>query len=178
MLIAGSNRRIFGINEYTGGIITGFPADGRQLINRAREEAQQYEESYGHSILPSVLANRLALFTHFYTLHYSLRPFGAVLLFIGYDNDIKQPELYMVEPSGMVKRYFGCAAGKGAQAVNTELEKLYNKTGGISGLTCAEAVNHLGKMYVFIFCFFICSSTQESCGGCRCIWTGNSCFFQ
>ena len=62
-------------------------------------------------IVPSILANRLALYTHFYTIHYSLRPFGASLLFIGYDEDTQTPELYMVEPSGMTRRYFGCAAG-------------------------------------------------------------------
>lgn len=76
MLVAGSNRRIFGINKTLGGVITGLPADGRQIINRAREESTSYKETYGHSIVPSVLANRLGLYTHFYTLHYSLRPFG------------------------------------------------------------------------------------------------------
>jgi len=76
MLVAGSNRRIFGINKAIGGVVTGLQADGRQIINRAREEAQSYKETYGHSIVPSVLANRLGLYTHFYTLHYSLRPFG------------------------------------------------------------------------------------------------------
>lgn len=146
MLVAGSNRRTFGIDSHIGGIVTGFPADGRQIVNRAREESSNYEETYGHAMIPSVLANRLALFTHFYTLHYSLRPFGATMLFAGYDKDLKVPELYMVEPSGMVKRYFGCAAGKGTQAANTELEKLFNKKGGMQGLTCAEAVNHLAQM--------------------------------
>jgi 20S proteasome subunit alpha 7 len=76
MLVGGSNRRIFGINKTVGGVIAGLSADGRQIINRAREEAQSYKETYGHSIVPSVLANRLGLYAHFYTLHYSLRPFG------------------------------------------------------------------------------------------------------
>lgn len=52
----------------------------------------------------------------------------------------------MVEPSGIVKRYFGCAAGKGAQAANTEIEKLYVKCGGFEGITCAEAVKHIAQM--------------------------------
>merc|ERR1719421_2507189 len=88
----------------------------------------------------------MALFTHFYTLHYSLRPFGSALLFVGYDADMKVPELYMVEPNGMVKRYFGCAAGKGAQAANTELEKLFSKKGGVNGISCAEAVEQLARI--------------------------------
>eukprot|EP01006_Ploeotia_vitrea_P019082 TRINITY_DN51151_c0_g1_i1.p1 TRINITY_DN51151_c0_g1~~TRINITY_DN51151_c0_g1_i1.p1 ORF type:complete len:272 (+),score=4.73 TRINITY_DN51151_c0_g1_i1:30-845(+) len=146
MLMNNSNRRIFGINNTTGGLITGYPADGRQLINRAREEAQSYEDTYGHSIIPSILANRLALYTHYFTLHYSLRPFGTALLFVGYDEDMKQSELYMVEPNGMVRRYFGCAAGKGSQAANTELEKIYVKHGGIEGLTCKEAVKYIAQI--------------------------------
>jgi len=146
MLVNGSNRRIFGVNSKLGAVITGFPADGRQIIHRAREEAQNYEETYGHPIIPSVLANRLALYVHYFTIHYSLRPFGAAVLFVGYDEDTKANELYMLEPSGLIKRYFGCAAGKGAQAANTEIEKLYGKTGGINGITCAEALNHLAQI--------------------------------
>lgn len=128
------------------GVVTGFPADGRQIISRAREEANNYEETYGHPIVPSILANRLAIYTHFFTIHYSLRPFGATLLFAGFDEDTKTCELYMVEPSGMTRRYFGCAAGKGAQAANTELEKLYNKVGGTDGITCLEATKQLAQM--------------------------------
>ncbi|RYY78319.1 hypothetical protein EON63_17875 [archaeon] len=41
-----------------------------------------------------------------------------------YDQDLKTPELYMVEPSGVGHRYFGCAAGKGANSAKTELEKV------------------------------------------------------
>jgi 20S proteasome subunit alpha 7 len=48
----------------------------------------------------------------------------------------------MVEPSGLAFRYFGCAAGKGANAAKTEIEKILNKRGD-AGLTCAEAVEEL-----------------------------------
>jgi len=146
MLVSGSNRRIFGVNSKVGAVITGFPADGRQIVHRAREEAKNYEETYGHSIIPSVLANRLALYMHYFTIHYSLRPFGAAILFVGYDEDTKSNELYMVDPAGLVRRYFGCAAGKGSQAANTEIEKLYGKTGGINGITCREALGQLAQI--------------------------------
>ena len=36
--------------------------------------------------------------------------------------------------------------GKGAQAANTELEKLYNRVGGSDGITCAEATKQLAQM--------------------------------
>jgi 20S proteasome subunit alpha 7 len=147
MLVGGSNRRCYNIDNHIGVAITGFNADGRQLVHRAREEAQSYNETYGHKVIPHILANRLGLYVHYFTLHGSLRPFGSMALIAAYDQDIKAPELYMVEPSGVVLRYFGCAAGKGANAAKTEIEKLIIKYGQ-PGLTCRQAIDELAKMYV------------------------------
>jgi len=145
MLVAGSNRRIFGVDSHAGIAVTGFTADGRQIIHRAREEAQNYNETYGIKIPPSVLANRMALYVHYFTTHGSLRPFGSTALIASYDEDLKKPELFMIEPSGLCYKYFGCAAGSGAQAGKTELEKILNKAGD-DKITCREAVNHLASM--------------------------------
>jgi len=49
----------------------------------------------------------------------------------------------MIEPSGQCFRYFGCTAGKGAQAAKTEVEKIFSKA---SNITCREAVFELAKM--------------------------------
>eukprot|EP01031_Cornospumella_fuschlensis_P049797 gene49797-60961_t len=142
MLVAGSNRRVFPIDRHAGMVVTGYAADGRQLVNRAREEALNYKQTYGHPIVPSVLNNRLALYVHYFTIYGSLRPFGCSSLIAAYDQDLKTPELYMVEPSGVGHRYFGCAAGKGANAAKTELEKVLNKHGA-QGVTCRQAVKEL-----------------------------------
>ena len=48
-------------------------------------------------------------------------------LIASYDEDLKKPELFMIQPSGLCYKYFGCAAGSGAQAGKTELEKILNK---------------------------------------------------
>ena len=159
MLVAGSNRRVFGVDSHAGIAVTGLSADGRQLVNRAREEASTYNESYGHKIVPSILTSRLGLHVHYYTLHASLRPFGSVALIAAYDEDLKTPELYMVEPSGVSFRYFACAAGKGAQAAKTELEKILSKSSNTSsssaapvlGLSVREAVKELAKMWAINF---------------------------
>ena len=151
MLVAGSNRRIFGLDSHAGIAVTGLSADGRQLVNRAREEAQSYAESYGSKVVPSILANRLALYMHYFTLHASLRPFGSTALIAAFDEDLKTPELYMMEPSGVCFRYFGCAAGKGAQAAKTELEKVLTKFTdplGSTTITAREAVAEIAKMLV------------------------------
>ena len=96
-------------------------------MNRAREEASNYEETYGHKIVPSLLASRMGLYAHYFTTHGSLRPFGASTMIAAYDEDTDQAELYMLEPSGLCFRYFGCAAGKGANAAKTEVEKILTK---------------------------------------------------
>lgn len=145
MLVGGSNRRAFGVDAHAGIVVTGFPADGRQIVNRAREEAKSYQDTYGHKIVPSVLASRIGMYVHYFTTHGSLRPFGCSSLLAAYDEDAKSHELYMVEPSGLCFRYFGCAAGKGATAAKTEIEKLITKA-GLEGVNSRTAVKELAKM--------------------------------
>jgi 20S proteasome subunit alpha 7 len=81
--------------------MAGLVADGRQLVNRAREEALSYKKNYGSVIPPQILADRMGQFVHYYTLYGSVRPFGASILLAGYDQDLKKPVLNMIEPSGV-----------------------------------------------------------------------------
>lgn len=145
MLVPGSNRRIFGVDAHVGIAVTGYAADGRQIVNRAREEAKSYRDTYGHRIVPSILNNRLSLYVHYFTIYGSLRPFGASVLLATYDEDTKTPELYMVEPTGAGYRYHGCAAGRGTNAAKTELEKVLNKYAA-DGITCRQAVQELANI--------------------------------
>jgi 20S proteasome subunit alpha 7 len=145
MLIPGSNRRIFNVDSHIGIAITGSSADGRQIINRARDEAKDYLSFYDQKIIPSVLASRLGQYVHYFTLHGSLRPFGSSALIASYDEDTRKSELYMIEPSGLALRYYACSAGKGTQAAKTELEKLIVSSGE-NGISCRDAVKELTKM--------------------------------
>lgn len=81
--------------------MAGLVADGRQLVNRAREEALGYKKNYGSPIPPHVLADRMGQYVHYYTLYGSIRPFGTAIMLAGYDVDEKKPSLYLVEPSGV-----------------------------------------------------------------------------
>ncbi len=45
MLLPNSSRRIHSVDKYSGVAITGFVSDGRQVVNRAREECASYEET-------------------------------------------------------------------------------------------------------------------------------------
>jgi 20S proteasome alpha/beta subunit len=51
----------------------------------------------------------------------------------------------MQDPSGTAHRFYGCSAGKGANAAKTELEKILNRA-GTEGITCRQAVLELGRM--------------------------------
>eukprot|EP00961_Rhodomonas_salina_P237008 3203521-Rhodomonas_salina.5 len=54
--------------DRAGLAVSGLLADGRQLVNRARDEAASYKEFYGEPIPGRVLAERLAGFVHAYTM--------------------------------------------------------------------------------------------------------------
>jgi len=139
MLVEGSNRRIFTVDTHCGISLAGIAADAKQIVNRARSEARGYRSFYGSPIPGHVLADRLAGFIHTYTLYWYLRPFGASILLAVYDAD--SPQLYMLEPSGVSCRYFGCAIGKHKMGAKTELEHIK-----FEQVTCRQAVTEVAKI--------------------------------
>merc|ERR1719162_206055 len=139
MLVEGTNRRLHAVDEHVGIGVAGIAADGRQLVNKGRAEARAYRENFGMSIPPQVLANRLAGVVHAYTRGF-YRPFGCSIVVSGYDEDLKDHQLYMIEPNGHMFRYYGCAMGKGKQAAITEIEK--NK---FFEMTCRDAIKNMAK---------------------------------
>ncbi|DAZ99816.1 TPA: hypothetical protein N0F65_001325 [Lagenidium giganteum] len=141
MLVPGTHRRIFAIDRHVGMSMAGLVADGRQLVNRAREEALGYKKNYDSSIPPHVLADRMGQYVHYYTLYGSVRPFGTAVMLGGYDQDEKKPYLHLVEPSGLTYSYRGCAIGKGQQAAKTEIEKYK-----LFDMTCREALKYVAKI--------------------------------
>eukprot|EP00814_Leptocylindrus_danicus_P004312 CAMPEP_0116028300 /NCGR_PEP_ID=MMETSP0321-20121206/15302_1 /TAXON_ID=163516 /ORGANISM="Leptocylindrus danicus var. danicus, Strain B650" /LENGTH=278 /DNA_ID=CAMNT_0003502139 /DNA_START=24 /DNA_END=860 /DNA_ORIENTATION=- len=146
-----TSKRVHPVSQHCGLAFTGLASDARQLVNRAKEEAANYKDTYGSEIPPKILADRMSAYVHYFTLHGSLRPFGATTLIAGYDVDLKEHALYMVEPSGVAYQYHGCAAGKGRQSCKTELEKvlLSSQTSLESttvSVTSQEAVKQLARM--------------------------------
>mmetsp|Transcript_5709 Transcript_5709/g.10052 ORF Transcript_5709/g.10052 Transcript_5709/m.10052 type:complete len:257 (-) Transcript_5709:1012-1782(-) len=142
MMIDSSLRRCHIVDTHACLAVAGLSADGRVLVDRAREEASQYKSIYGSPIPGHVLAERIANFVHMYSLYWFVRPFGCSIMLSVY-GEKENPQLYVIEPSGVVYRYNACALGKGRQAGRTELEKLeFDK------LTCREAVKELAKVIV------------------------------
>jgi len=145
MLVPGSNRRLFMVDSHIGVGVAGLLADGRQIVNRARSECENYRTNYGEPIPPQVLVNRLGDYIHYFTLHGALRPFGVTTMIIGFDHGIKTQELYGIEPSGVTFKYFGYAAGKGKQAGKTEIEKLPLNT-----ISCRDALKEIAKILLVL----------------------------
>ncbi|GAA93374.1 uncharacterized protein L969DRAFT_79085 [Mixia osmundae IAM 14324] len=135
LLVPGANRRIASVDDTAGLATAGLLADGRHLANRAREEADNYRDTYRTAIPTKTLAERLAMYCQAYTLYSSVRPFGLSSIVGGIDDKSGEPNLFMIEPSGVFWGYRGCAVGKGRQLAKTEIEKLK-----LEELTAREAV--------------------------------------
>merc|ERR1719463_987320 len=123
--------------------IAGLVADARLVVQRARDEVKNWMQPYKETIPPNILAERMGMFVHAYTLYWSIRPFGCSVLLGCVDEQTKKPSLFCVEPSGLVYKYTGTAIGKGKQAAKTEIEKLLASNPDI---TCADALVHVAKI--------------------------------
>lgn len=123
---SGANKRVFHIDEHIGMAIAGLLADARQIAEIARQEAANYKAQYGNRVPCKVLADRVAMYMHAYTLYSFVRPFGCSVMLSSYDQT-DGPQMFMIEPSGICHGYFGCTVGKAKQAAKTEIEKVQMK---------------------------------------------------
>lgn len=139
MLEEGSNRRTYAVDRHAGVAVGGVAADGRQIVNRAVDEAREYKNFYGDSIPGHVLSERIANYVHLFNLYWYVRPYGTSTLLAVYDSE--GPQLYLVEPSGTALRYYGTAVGKGRQAAKTEIEKLK-----LTEMTCRQGVVEVARI--------------------------------
>lgn len=139
MLVPGSSRRIVTVDKHAGMAFAGLQADGKVLAGRAQDEARNYHDVYGDLVPGTILSERMGRFLHLFALYGSVRPFGASVLLAVYD--MNGPQVYLLEPSGQVNRYFGTAIGKGKQQAKTEIEKL-----NLSEMTCEEGVKALARI--------------------------------
>lgn len=139
MLEEGTNKRTYAVDRHAGVAIAGISADGRQVVNRAMNEASNYKSFYGDSIPGHLLSERIASFVHLFNLYWYVRPFGTSVLLAAKDRD--GPQLYLIDPAGTSYRYFGAAVGKGRQSAKTSLERLK-----LEELTCADGVKEIAKI--------------------------------
>lgn len=145
--------------------------DGRHFIERARDEARAWRDTFKTPIATADLAARMGGYMQAYTLYQSVRPFGITAIVGGFDSAAETPVdgevgsgpacgaggkvagkthggpfLYMIEPSGLYWGYYGAATGKGRQAAKAELEKLDLGGPGGPALTMEEAVKEAARI--------------------------------
>jgi len=122
MMLSGTDKRVFSVSTKSGCVVNGLIPDGKSLMYRAREEAQQYEKMFGIKIPGSVLAERLGMRAQMNTVYASQRPYGTSMALATHDH-LKGFGLFMIEPSGACFEYYGCASGRGKQLARNEIEK-------------------------------------------------------
>ncbi|KAJ9157555.1 Proteasome subunit alpha type [Pleurostoma richardsiae] len=149
LLKPGANKRIATVDRHLGVVYSGMVPDGRHFVDRARDEARSWRDTFKTPIPTADLASRMGGYLQAYTLYQSVRPFGITAIVGGFDSELELPVdgevgsgpsvgaggktpgkkhggpfIYMIEPSGMYWGYYGAATGKGRQAAKAELEKL------------------------------------------------------
>ncbi len=113
------------VDDHIAIAFAGFAADGRVLIEMAREYAQLHRLIYDEPIDVLTLVRYICDIKQAYTQHGGVRPFGVSLLVGGIDKS--GPKLYMTQPDGMYIGYYAYAIGSGAASAIDTLEKEYSR---------------------------------------------------
>ena len=118
---------MYRLNDRIGCCTTGRVADGRCVVNDARQEAFEYEYNQGVPITIATLAKRIADQAQVFTQNAFVRAMGTSLILVGMDTDddtgAALPKVYKTDPAGHFVGYFATASGlKEVEAV-AQLEK-------------------------------------------------------
>ncbi|KAL2147727.1 hypothetical protein VTI28DRAFT_7079 [Corynascus sepedonium] len=171
LLKPNANKRIATVDRHLGVVYSGMIPDGRHFVERARDEARAWRDTFKTPISTADLASRMGGYMQAYTLYQSVRPFGITAIVGGFDSTRELPvdgevgsgpacgaggkvpgksqggpALYMIEPSGLYWGYYGAATGKGRQAAKAELEKLDLGGPGGPALSLEEAVKEAARI--------------------------------
>ena len=106
---------MFKIDGHVGIATSGLVADARQLVARARVEAQINRITYGATVPVDVLVKKICDFKQSFTQYGGSRPFGTALLIGGVDDN--GIHLYETDPSGAYQSYHAGAIGSGRNTV-------------------------------------------------------------
>jgi len=121
LIIPESIEKLFKIDNHIGIATSGLVADARQLVSRARVEAQVNRITYADTIPLDIMTKKICDFKQSFTQYGGSRPFGTALLIGGIDeNGI---HLYETDPSGAYQSYHAGAIGSGRNTVIEFFEK-------------------------------------------------------
>lgn len=124
--------KIFVVDDHIGATGSGYIGDVNTLVDEVRIAAQRHRLVYDEPIDVGTLSRGLSQYLHSFTM-YTVRPFGASIIFAGADD--LGIQLVQVDPSGTPFRGSGFAIG---QYADEALEAI--RTGYRPDLTLDEAV--------------------------------------
>ena len=127
--------KIFVVDDHIGVTGSGYIGDVNTLVDEVRVAAQRHRLVYDTAIDVGTLARGLSQYLHSFTM-YTVRPFGASIVFAGVDD--LGVQLVQVDPSGTPFRGSGFAIG---QYADEALEALKNGYRPDLGLEDAIALN-------------------------------------
>jgi len=125
LIDAKSVEKVYVIDTHIGASFAGLAADGRVLIDYARQVAMSYRFIYDEEIDVELLTRYVCDIKQLYTQHAGVRPFGVSLIFLGVDR--KGVRLFRTEINGYYFGYLALALGMGEQVATQFLEKHYNE---------------------------------------------------
>ncbi len=121
LIIPESIEKLFKIDGHIGIATSGLVADARQLVARARVEAQVNRITYSDKIPLDTMTKKICDFKQSFTQYGGSRPFGTALLIGGVDDN--GIHLYETDPSGAYQSYHAGAIGSGRNTVVEFFEK-------------------------------------------------------
>ena len=113
--------KVFKIDEHIGVATSGLVADGRTLVEEARNEAQKYMMTYDADIPISRLAKFLSDRCQQFTQYGGVRPYGVATISGGVKDG--SPEVYQTDPSGTLSQWNAIAIGKGGEDAREHLNE-------------------------------------------------------
>ena len=117
--------KVFKIDEHIGVATSGLVADGRTLVEEARQEAQKHLMTYDEEIPTSVLAKFIADRCQQFTQYGGVRPYGLSTISGGIKDG--KGKVYHTDPSGTLTQWNAIAIGKGGKAAKEHLEENWEK---------------------------------------------------
>ena len=121
LIIPESIEKLFKIDGHIGIATSGLVVDARQLVARARVEAQVNRITYSDTIPLDIMTKKICDFKQSFTQYGGSRPFGTALLIGGVDDN--GIHLYETDPSGAYQSYHAGAIGSGRNTVVEFFEK-------------------------------------------------------
>ena len=122
LAIPSSVEKVMKIDEHIGTAISGLVSDGRVLVERAQQVAQNHKTTYDEAMDVRSIVKDICNQKQAFTQYGGMRPFGVSLLVAGVDDE---PHLYVTEVSGIFFEMKAAAIGENSRVITDFLNENY-----------------------------------------------------